>query len=138
MLRKLRTSIAIFMHHPDIYDILSIIEDYFILTDTEFRCQIRPVIFTEPYHNVDKEHYSGKKAYKGLKITRQLARGRIEVYIVGYGKDSDLAKFQYFTDANPSQPLESIEAENTGYNTEAFRDIIRKIVILDRDSKIES
>ncbi len=125
------------MHHPDIYDIVSIIEDYFILTDTRFRCQIESVIFTEPYHITDKEHYSGKKAYKGLKITRQLAHGRIEINIVGYEKDSDLAKFHYFADVNPLQPLELIESENTKYNTEAFRDIIRKIIILDRNSKIE-
>jgi hypothetical protein len=122
------------MHHPDIYDMLSIIEDYFILTDTKFKCQIEPVVFTEPYH---AQECCNGKAYKGLKIVRQLNHGRIEIYIAGLEKDSDLANFQYFASKNPSHPLESIESENTKYNTQAVRDIIRRIVILDRDSKIE-
>lgn len=123
------------MHHPDIYDLISIIEDYFIFTDTKFRCQIEPVFCNEPYHTNDPNR--GFRDYKGLKIIRQLNHGRIEINIVAIDKDSDLADFHYFPDENPAQALQIIESENMKYNSDTARTTIRKIVIFDRDRKFE-
>ena len=125
------------MHHPEIYEILSIIEDYFIFTDTKFRCQIEPVICEENYHTNDP-NASWKGCRKGFRIIRQLKHGRIEINVLGTHKDSDCADFYYFTEEEPSQPAQVIEATNTGYSTEAIRDTIRQIVILDRERGIKS
>lgn len=124
------------MHHPEIYDLISIIEDFFIFTDTKFRCQIEPIFCNEPYHTNDTTCASSL-GYKGLKVIRQLNHGRIEISIVGFDKDSDLADFYYFPDENPLQALQIIESENTKYNSDTARTTIRKLVIFDRDRKVE-
>jgi hypothetical protein len=123
------------MHHPDVYDILSIVEDYFVLTDSEFRCKIEPVIYSKPY-NRDKPDEDFRER-KGLKISRQLNHGRIEINIFGIGKDNDCMDCQYFTEGQLT-PMEIIDHSNSAYNIETTRAAIRKIIILDRDSSIKS
>jgi hypothetical protein len=119
------------MHHPDIYDILSIVEDYFLLSDSEFKCKIEPIIYTKPYNRDNPDEDVRER--KGLKIIRQLNQGRIEINIFGIGKDHDCMDFQYFTDEQPIQPIETIDTSSMGYHIESARAAIRKIVILDRD-----
>jgi hypothetical protein len=123
------------MHHPDIYDILSIIEDYFVLTDSEFRCKIEPVIYSKPY-NRDKPDEDFRER-KGLKISRQLNHGRIEINIFGIGKDYDCMDCQYFAEGQLT-PIEIIDNSAVVYNIETTRAAIRKIIILDRDSSIKT
>jgi hypothetical protein len=123
------------MHHPDIYDILSIIEDYFIMTDSEFRCKIEPVIYSKPCDR-DKPDEDLRER-KGLKISRQLNNGRIEINIFGLGKDYDCMDCQYFTEGQLT-PIEIIDNSAVNYNIETTRAAIRKIIILDRDSSIKT
>jgi hypothetical protein len=119
------------MHHPEIYDILSIVEDYFILSDSEFRSKIEPVIYSKPYNRSQPDEDFRER--KGLKIIRQLNQGRIEINIFGIHKDNDCMDVQYFADEQPSQPIETIDTSGFAYNIESARAAIRKIVILDRD-----
>jgi hypothetical protein len=123
------------MHHPDIYDILAILEDYFLLVDSEFRCKIEPVIYSKPY-NFDKPEEDFRDQ-KGLKISRQLNHGRIEINIFGLGKDYDCIDCQYFIEGQFLAPIEIID-NIVNYDVEKTRAAIRKIIILDRDSGIKS
>jgi hypothetical protein len=122
------------MHHPEIYDTISIIEDYFLLTDTKFRCQVEPLtcskIFGEPSED------NPPKECKGLKIIRQLNFGRIEVNIFGYYDDNDSMDFQYFSNGQdiPKKIIELINQYKGGYKTESTKSAIREIMILDRES----
>jgi hypothetical protein len=124
------------MHHPDIYDILAIIEDYFLLTSSEFKCKIEPVIYSKP-DDRDKPNEDLRER-KGLKISRQLNHGRIEINIFGIGKDSDCMDCQYFTENQLLTPMKIIDNSYTNYNTEAIRAAIRKIITLDRDVNIKA
>jgi hypothetical protein len=49
------------MHHPEIYDIISIIEDYYILTDAKFRCWL-------PDTNASKADRDEKRVEKHEKL----------------------------------------------------------------------
>jgi hypothetical protein len=124
------------MHHPDIYDILAIIEDYFLLTGSEFKCKIEPVIYSKPYDR-DKPNEDLRER-KGLKISRQLNHGRIEINIFGIGKDYDSMDCQYFVDSQPLTPIEIIDNSAVNYDVELTRVTIRKIIILDRDVNIKA
>jgi hypothetical protein len=124
------------MHHPDIYDILAIIEDYFLLTGSEFKCKIEPVIYSKPYDR-DKPNEDLRER-KGLKISRQLNHGRIEVNIFGIGKDYDCMDCQYFADGQSLAPIEIIDNSAVNYSVELARAAIRKIIILDRDINIKT
>jgi hypothetical protein len=123
------------MHHPDIYDVIATVEDYFILTDSEFKCKIEHAIYSRPY-NGDKPDEDFRER-KGLKIIRQLNQGRIEINIFGIHKDYDCMDFQYFADDKPLIPIEIIDTSGVAYNIETVRAAIRKIVILDRDRKVD-
>ncbi len=124
------------MHHPDIYDILSIIEDYFIMTDSEFRCKIEPVIYSKPCDR-DKPDEDFRER-KGLKISRQLNNGRIEINIFGLGKDYDCMDCQYFAEGQLLTPIEIIDNSAVNYSVENTRAAIRKVIILDRDIRIKT
>ncbi len=122
------------MHHPQIYDIISIIEDYFLLTDITFRCQIEPFIYTKTFGEVSEDNQP--KECQGLKIIRQLNNGRIEVNIFGYFDDNDSMDFHYFHNdhASPKKVIEIINQYKNSYRTESAKAAIREIMILDRES----
>ncbi|WP_309735773.1 hypothetical protein [Chamaesiphon sp. OTE_75_metabat_556] len=118
------------MHHPEIYDIISIIEDYYILTDTKFRCQIEPFVC----ERVFSENSDPIQA-KGFKIVRQLNNGRIEVAVFGCFGDNDSVSYQYFAENSerPDMVLEVVNQHTGGYSTIDSRAAIREIVLLDRE-----
>jgi hypothetical protein len=118
------------MHHPEIYDIISIIEDYYILTDTKFRCQIEPFVC----ERVFSENSDPIQA-KGFKIVRQLNHGRIEVTVFGCSKDNDSMSYQYFAENSdrPAKVIEDVNSYNSGYSTDKSGAAIREIVLLDRE-----
>jgi hypothetical protein len=124
------------MHHPDIYDILAIVEDYFLLTGSEFKCKIEPVIYSKPYDRSNPTEDFRER--KGLKISRQLNHGRIEINIFGIGKDYDCMDCQYFADSQSLTPIEIIDNSAVNYSVEVARAAIRKIITLDRDINIKA
>jgi hypothetical protein len=122
------------MHHPEIYDIISIIEDYFLLSDAKFRCQIEPFVCVKQFGKLSDSNQP--RECKGIKIIRQLNNGRIEVNIFGCRKDNDSMSCQYFLNDRdkPEKEIEMIyECYHIYYSTVATRDWIREIMILDRE-----
>ena len=126
------------MHHPQIYDTISIIEDFFLLTDTQFRCQIEPVIYSRSISKslTGRSEDTPIADYKGFKLVRSLNNGRIEINIFGFFNDNDSMDFRYFKN-NEKQPIKLIEILNMnkdGYNIEQVKAAVREIMILDRES----
>jgi hypothetical protein len=124
------------MHHPDIYNIIAIIEDYFLLCDSEFRCQVESLICVKQFGELSECNQPRK--CKGIKIVRQIANGRIEVNIFGYQEDNDSMDFQYFSSDThkPSKVIEFMtEYCNSGqFSASKIEDAVREIMILDRSS----
>jgi hypothetical protein len=114
------------MHHPDICNIMLIIEDYFMLVDDkDSRCQIKSVVDETDEDNL----------IFGIQITRKLLNGYISIDICGEGQDDDTVTFNYLKDINSSNYLESIEIECSDYSAEAIRTTVRSILKLDKTSK---
>jgi hypothetical protein len=125
------------MHHPQIYDLVSIIEDFFLLNDSNYRSQIEPQI----YKKMRKARYDDQSDepvdFKGLKIIRELNNGRMEINIFGWWNDNDSMDIQYFEKGkeNPLKTIEILNEGNNSFNIESVRLSIRDIVILDRETK---
>jgi hypothetical protein len=113
------------MHHPDICNIMLIIEDYFLLVDDkDSRCQIQSIV-----NAIDEDNYT-----LGIRISRKLLNGYISIDIFGEGKDDDTVTFNYLKDMNDSTYLKSIEIECSDYCAEAVRTNVRNILIIDKTS----
>jgi hypothetical protein len=113
------------MHHPDICNIMLIIEDYFILIDDKSpKCQIESI--SDP--NEDNH------PALGIKISRKLSNGHMYIEIRGEGQDDDTVTFNYLQDLNNDRYLESIEVECSDYSTETVRHAVRTILKLDKNA----
>jgi hypothetical protein len=116
------------MHHPDICNIMLIIEDYFLLVDDkDSRCEIQSVV-----NAIDEDNYT-----LGIRINRKLLNGYISVDICGEGEDDDTVIFNYFKDMiSPDSRSKSIEIqiEGSDYCSETVRKTIRNILVMDKAS----
>jgi hypothetical protein len=113
------------MHHPDICDILLIVDDYFLLIeDKNSVCQIKPI--------VDNSEDDNHKL--GIKISRKLLNGYLHTLIWGEGQDSDNVVFSYSSELNSNQYVESIEIESRDYCRDTVRNAVRDILKLDKKS----
>jgi hypothetical protein len=113
------------MHHPDICNIMLIIEDYFLLIDDkDSRCQIQSVVTTDDQDNETL----------GIKISRKLSNGYMIIDICGEGRDDDTVSFNYKQDLTSHTYRESIEVECCDYSTDTVRAAVREILILDKQS----
>jgi hypothetical protein len=111
------------MHHPDICNIMLIIEDYFMLVDDkDSRCQIKSIV-----DQIDEDN-----CLLGIQITRKLLNGYMCIDIIGEGRDDDTVTFNYLKDFNSSNYIESIEIECSDYSSEAVRTSVRNILKLDK------
>jgi hypothetical protein len=122
------------MHHPQVYDTILIVEDFFLFVDPQCRCHIEPVIYAKSTSSGGSEG----KPCKGFKIIRPLNSGRIEINIFGFDRDNDSMDFHYFLN-DEKQSLKVIELSsrnNDTYDIEAVRTAVREIMILDRESGI--
>lgn len=122
------------MHHPQIYDI---IEDFFLLTDNQFRCQIEPALYLKsiPKKITGQSEDTPAIDYKGFRILRSLNNGRVEINIFGFHEDNDWMDVQYFC-FDDKEPRKTIELFGTykSYNVETVKAAIREVMILDRES----
>jgi hypothetical protein len=119
------------MHHPQIYDIVSYVEDFFLLNDSNYGSQIEPRIYSLAKTDDEEPELAD---FKGLRIIRKLNNGRIEINIFGYWDDNDSMDLQYFCDGD-SQPKKVIKFDNRYnkcFNVELTRVAIREIITLDR------
>jgi hypothetical protein len=112
------------MHHPDICNIILIIEDYFMLVDDkQSQCQIESIIDTDDEDNQNL----------GVKISRKLLNGYLYIDIMGEDRDSDQIKFNYLQDLTANNYLKSIEIECSDYSSDTVRAAVRAILILDKN-----
>jgi hypothetical protein len=114
------------MHHPDICNIMLIIEDYFLLVDDkDSRCEIKSIV-----NAVDEDNYT-----LGLRISRKLLNGYMFIYICGEDEDDNSVTFNYLKDlTNPDRCSEAINIECSDYSSESIRTTVRNILILDKAS----
>jgi hypothetical protein len=110
------------MHHPDICNIILIIDGYFLLLDSMDKCEI------EPYVD-DSDEYHPEY---GVIIRRKLINGYLQATICGQGEDDDTVTFDYLQDLNSRNILESIEIECGDYSNETVNSAIRNIMIADK------
>jgi hypothetical protein len=112
------------MHHPDICNILLIVEDYFLLIDdNDSTSYIKPII----------DNSEDDNPTLGIKISRKLLNGYLHILIWGENRDSDKVIFSYSSELKISQYLESIEIECSDYSTDRARNAIRDILKLDKN-----
>jgi hypothetical protein len=115
------------MHHPDICQIMLVIEDYFLLVGSENSTyQIQPI-----NSNLDKTNSSSHAI--GIRIKRKLLNGYVFIEVRGEGKDDDTVKFYYSSDISNDELLESVEIDCRAYCTNTVRDVMRNILILDKN-----
>jgi hypothetical protein len=122
------------MHHPQIYDIIATIEDFFLLTESEYKCLIEPCLYFKTQNPDDEEPKFSN--FRGLKISRKLNNGKLEVNIFGFFDDNDSMDLKYFSHDDSNNPKKIIEFVNNyskGFNVEATRLAIREIIALDRE-----
>lgn len=111
------------MHHPDICQILLIINDYFLLSDNEREPAQIDIIVGDPANH---------RSQRGISITQVLSNGRLKIYIYGANKDSDEITFKYIADsADEDESGETIEIECGAY-ADNIRDAVRTVLKLDR------
>lgn len=109
------------MHHPDICDILLIIDDYFLLLDSaDEKSKIEPIIY-------ESDEDDSKR---GVRISRKLLSGYLQADIWEMDKDDDTVVFRYAD--GYCDNVHSIEIENCDYSTEEARGAIRTILKMDK------
>jgi hypothetical protein len=120
------------MHHPDIYDIVALIEDYFLLCDSNFRCEVEPLTCVKQFGELSD--HNQPQEVKGIKIIRKINNGRIEINIFGYSEDNDSMDLQYFPSNSdePDKVIEFINQYSNSYQWQSSKieDAVREIMIL--------
>jgi hypothetical protein len=116
------------MHHPDICNIMLIIDDYFILVDN-----------SNPNYSIKSLVNASQSGCRilGVNIYRELLNGYIHADIFGEGKDDDTITFKYYSKANADKPTKCIAINDNTFSDYAIRDAVRTILKLDKTSMLE-
>ncbi len=115
------------MHHPDICKIMLVIEDYFLLVGSDDSTyQIEPI-----NSNLDKSNSQSKSV--GIRIKRKLINGFVFIEVRGEGQDDDTVRLYYSSEDSNDELLEAIQIESRGYCAEIVRDVMRRILTLDKN-----
>ncbi len=115
------------MHHPDICNIMLIIDDYFLLLDND-----KPAYQLEPVFNNSNPNIP----VFGIKIKRQLLNGCIHAEIYGQDEDDNTLALRYYLDESNNKPKKSITIENKMFYDKALRDAVRTILTLDKNPQL--
>jgi hypothetical protein len=111
------------MHHPEICNIILTIEDYFILVDdNEPNYQLEPML----------NNLSENSTRFGIKITRQLLNGNMQIEIYGEGKDDDGLAIKYYANDDDCKIKKCVQIPDNQYSREALRNAIRTILKFDK------
>lgn len=111
------------MHHPDICDILLIIDDYFLLSNlSHLKCQVEGIVD-------DSDEHQPKR---GIKISRKLCAGYIEAKIWEMEEDDDTVIFNYCHESDSGTWIDSTEIECSDYSRENVRLAVRNIIKKDK------
>jgi hypothetical protein len=117
------------MHHPDICEILLVIQDFLFLSDDQSNCEIIP----QP--NYCHDLCGDQIRVQQICIRRELAFGWLEVIIHALDHDSNLISIEYLTCLEPRTCVRSIEIETDDYSINRVKDVIREILIMDKKPK---
>jgi hypothetical protein len=112
------------MHHPEICQIMLVIEDYFLLVDNN-----DPTYQIEPVTNKVGDSINSI----GIVIKRKLLNGYVYIEIKGDNRDDNTVKISYSLTDNNNEYLKSIGINSYGYTIDQIRDAMRTIFILDKD-----
>jgi hypothetical protein len=119
------------MHHPDIHDILLTVEDFLLLSDSQSTWDISPLKYmSEVNHDSTFNHVK----VKGIRLRRKLKNGWLDINIVGEEEDCDNVAFEYLTKLKPRKRNETIKIENNDFSVDNVRSVIRRILVLDKES----
>jgi hypothetical protein len=115
------------MHHPDICKIMLVIEDYFLLVGSD-----DPTYQIEPINsNLDQSNSHSKSI--GIRIKRKLINGFVFIEVRGEGEDDDTVRLYYSSQDSNDELLEAIQIESRAYCPEIVRDVMRRILTLDKN-----
>ena len=115
------------MHHPDICDIILVIEDYFLVSnDVQSKCQIEAIID-------ESDEYQPKR---GIKISRKLLNGYIHADIWEMDRDNDTVNLKYSVNSDFNSWVDSIDIECCDYSPEAVRTAVRSILKFDKNKSM--
>lgn len=120
------------MHHPDICDILLIIQDFMLIADDRSNCEIIP----SPCQHTGRQ--GNIVRVRQIHVRRKLSSGWLEFLIHGLDKDSDLITLEYLTSLEPRTCIKTIEIDSNKYFIGLVQDAIREIIILDKQPKFDS
>jgi hypothetical protein len=120
------------MHHPEICDILLIIQDFLLMADDRSNCEIIPL----PCHREGRQGEIVR--VRQIHVRRKLSSGWLEFIIHGLDKDSDLITLEYLTSLEPRTCIKTIEIGSNKYFIGLVQDAIREIIILDKQPKFDS
>jgi hypothetical protein len=106
------------MHHPDICNVVRIIDDYFLIAFPDSSSTIK-----------------GKKLDWGsedsLVISRELRNGRLEIQIDGEDKDDDSINVVYYQQGSTNVFDKKLEIGSDDFTLTKLRKAIRELVIYD-------
>jgi hypothetical protein len=116
------------MHHPDLYQVLLTIDDYFLLKNNTSNYKIEAII-----EQNQKEQY----IRRGLGIKCDLNNGYIYISIIGQesgaGEEDNTLTCQYFIRQNSLELIKKIEVKHSDYSIENARYAIREIMKMDKE-----
>jgi hypothetical protein len=106
------------MHHPDICNVVRIIDDYFLIAFPDSSSTIK-----------------GKKLDWGsedsLVISRELRNGRLDIQIDGEDKDDDSINVVYYQQGSTNVYDKKLEIGSDDFTLTKLRKAIRELVIYD-------
>jgi hypothetical protein len=117
------------MHHPDIHDIILAVDDFLLLSDYQCNWEIFPVTREEHIQPT-----ANQSRMRGLKLRKQLKNGWIDVNIKAEDEDSNAVTLEYLAQLSPKKRIESIRIERREFSSDKVKDVIRKILVLDKKS----
>jgi hypothetical protein len=115
------------MHHPDICDILLVIQDFLLLSEDYSNCEIIP------QHCHGHQGYNNQVIFGQIRVRRKLSSGWIEFTIRGLEEDDNTITFEYLSGLEPREIIKTIEIKDNDYCIVRVRDAIREILTMDKN-----
>jgi hypothetical protein len=113
------------MHHPEIGQIILVLDDYFILSGVERKTAEIKVL---------KKISNDRLCSCGILIKQPLFNGYLEIYITSPKEDGNEITFNYFDNSNNLNEPQWTKEVGCGNYAENIRDVYREILIIDRDT----
>ena len=106
------------MHHPEIANIVRILDDYFLISAPNTSSSIKGI--KASWGNEDT-----------VAISRQLTNGKLEIQIKGEDEDDNDIDIFYYSQEGEDQFQKRLQISNDDFSLQNIRKAIRDIVIYD-------